>query len=761
MAQSYESFKPDKTALANATVESDYIVLTQLPSYARDPSWINEKTREDFKRQNNLRFLRPYQLKAIHALQRAVGDGKDRFLFEMATGTGKTLVSAAVIRLFLKTGNARHVLFLVDRIELENQADKNFRAYLKNDYIVKIYKQHKDDWKNADIVVSTIQTLLSGNRYKRIFAPDSFDLVISDEAHRSIGGLARAVFEYFIGSKLGLTATPKDYLKNSSHGVSGEPAQPDGAQRSDFVDPREIERRILLDTYKTFGCESGEPTFRYSLVDGIKDGFLINPIVLDARTDITTQLLSDKGYAVLIAKEEAHTEAALRLQRSSRHGEEEEEIVEEIFISTDFEKKFFSDSTNHAFCAAFMQNALRDPITGEIGKTICFCVSQNHARRITEILNKMADIMYPGKYMSDFAVQVTSRITGAQGFTINFTNNNLLGTANFNPGYRTSKARVCVTVGMMTTGYDCPDILNLCLMRPIFSPTDFIQIKGRGTRKHNFSEELIDQEAKKTWLKGGIQGIGTPTEPGTSEGSPLEKQNFKLFDFFANCEYFEDKYDYDEVLSLPKEADWDVHHEVHDQEARYGGNYWSSIEDALKSLNETAVGTDGMKIDRMFFDRFSETIKHDSKIEEFYNAGKWEELDDYIAKNIFDKPTDYFNLQKLRSNLHADRRISLREMLDFIFGKDTHIKTREELLEDEFNKFDSRVMPAEELFNDAKAVFKAYIEDDDYREAIETGNYAELNTLANGDAWRRLTPELRRTIPEYIKDNINLASFGD
>jgi len=90
----------------------------------------------------------------------------------------------------------------------------------------------------------------------------------------------------------------------------------------------------------------------------------------------------------------------------------------------------------------------------------------------------MADRMFPGKYQSDFAVQVTSQIPSAQQFSINFSNNNLLGSGNFLPTYKTSKARVCVTVGMMTTGYDCTDILNIGLFRPIFSPTDFIQIKG-------------------------------------------------------------------------------------------------------------------------------------------------------------------------------------------------------------------------------------------------------------------------------------------
>ena len=152
-------------------------------------------------------------MKAVAALQRAVKEGKDRFLFEMATGTGKTLISAAVIKLFLRTGNARRVLFLVDRLELEDQAKKALSKVLANDYQVVIYKENRDDWRRAEVVVTTVQSLLFNNKYQQLFSPTDFDLVISDEAHRSIGGNARAVFDYFIGYKLGLTATPRDYLK--------------------------------------------------------------------------------------------------------------------------------------------------------------------------------------------------------------------------------------------------------------------------------------------------------------------------------------------------------------------------------------------------------------------------------------------------------------------------------------------------------------------------------------------------------------------
>ena len=116
-----------------------------------------------------LKFLRPYQLQAVAALQDAVSNGGTRFLFEMATGTGKTLTAAAVIKLFMRTGNAKRVLFLVDRLELEDQARKAFVRYLKNDFTTVIYKENRDDWRKAEIVVSTVQSLQFNNKYRRLF----------------------------------------------------------------------------------------------------------------------------------------------------------------------------------------------------------------------------------------------------------------------------------------------------------------------------------------------------------------------------------------------------------------------------------------------------------------------------------------------------------------------------------------------------------------------------------------------------------------
>lgn len=713
--ESYSKFIPNPQSLTREVVDKDYIVLTQKPDYKNDPSWKSEATQAQFIQNNGLRFLREYQLKAIKSIQDSVKQGKDRFLFEMATGTGKTLVSAAVIKLFLRTGNARRVLFLVDRLELENQARKAFANYLKNDYQTAVYKENRDDWRKAEIVVSTIQSFMSKNIYKRIFAPDDFDLVISDEAHRSIGGNSRAVFEYFIGYKLGLTATPKDYLKNFD---------PDNQN-----DPREWERRVLMDTYKTFGCENGVPTYRYSLLDGVKEGFLINPIVVDARTDITAQMLSDEGYAVLNAEE---------------RDEGETEEVEETFIKKDFEKTFFSEHTNQVFCETFLKNAMRDPVSGEVGKGIVFCVSQNHAARITQLLNGIADVMFPGKYQSDFAVQVTSWIPDAQQFAINFANNNLSGSANFIESYRTSKARVCVTVGMMTTGYDCPDILNLALMRPVFSPTDFIQIKGRGTRKHDFTEQITDPLWKKT--------IGAQ-----------QKNGFKLFDFFANCEYFEEDFNYNEVLHLPKIRTGTGTSGI---ETGVGGGivygtYESTRADALHTLRETAVGPDGMRVDRMYFQKFEEQIRKDGYAAERAEAGDLEAIIKHIEENIFDKPEEFFNLEKLRRSLSIDRRVSLREIVEVIFGLKPYFKTKDELLDEEFDKFDSRYMPDEKQFTPARNFFKTYVLDSQFRQYVDDGEFAYImGSHAGGEYLRKLTVELRNKIIEYIKDYVSFNQFA-
>ncbi|MHB1563877.1 MAG: DEAD/DEAH box helicase family protein [Leptospirillum sp.] len=708
----YKEVIPDLKGLLEEQVREDYIVLTQKPNYASEAAWKNEAERPEYIHTNKLRFLRPYQLNAVHTLQQAVKDGKDRFLFEMATGTGKTLTAAAVIKLFLRTRSARRVLFLVDRLELEEQARKSFVALLSADFKTVVYKETRDDWRRAEIVVTTVQSLLFNNKYQKLFSPTDFDLVISDEAHRSIGGNARAVFNYFIGYKLGLTATPRDYLKRFDH------------TKPSTRDPREAERRLLLDTYRTFGCENSQPTFRYSLLDGVKDGVLINPIVVDARTEITTELLSEEGFVVSVAEDTGGDQ-------------------QEAFKQREFEKRFFSESTNQLFCKTFLENALRDPISGEIGKSIIFAVSQHHAAKLTQILNQMVDRMFPGRYQSDFAVQVTSQIPDAQQFTVNFTNNNLLGSGNFLPSYKTSKARVCVTVGMMTTGYDCPDILNLGLFRPIFSPTDFIQIKGRGTRTHNFLDELRDDSLQDSFPN-------------------FRKVSYKLFDFFANCEYFETEFNYDEVLKLPRPSGKDSDTGGGNGPTVVGGTYEHLGEDILSMVKEDAIGTQGMKIDRMFFEKFEETVRENEVIAKAVENGQWDQVIDYVNREVFDKPEEYYTLDKLRKAAAVDRRLTLREILEKIFGMIPRFKSKEELLEEEFSKFIADNIPEKpETIPAIKTYFKAYVTNNRIRHIIETRTFTDLatNPTFSTRDFKAVPEKYRALVPDYVKDYVPLNQF--
>ena len=601
----------------------------------------------------------------------------------------------------------------MDRLELEDQALKAFDKVLKNDYKSVIYKENRDNWRHAEVVVTTVQSLLFNNKYQQLFSPTDFDLVISDEAHRSIGGNARAVFDYFIGYKLGLTATPFDYLKKFDK------------DKPTTKDPREFERRLMLDTYRTFGCDDGLPTFRYSLVDGVNDPdgpFLINPTVVDARSEVTTQLLSEEGFVVSFKDDEGDDH-------------------DEAFKQRQFEKRFFSPATNQLFCKTFLENALRDPVSGEVGKSIVFAVSQHHAGKLAQIFNQMADRMFPGKYQSDFAVQVTSQVDGAQQMTMNFTNNNLLGSANFIPTYKTSKARVCVTVGMMTTGYDCPDLLNLGLFRPIFSPTDFIQIKGRGTRKHDFREQLFDETIRES-----------VKEP--------KKTSFKLFDFFANCEYFEKEFKYDEVRKLPKPGG---ERGEGPNPPPPAGTYEHLGDDLISTIKEEAVGAQGMKIDRMFYEKFEDTVRENDFIAASVEAGQWDRVIDYVNKELFDKPAEFYNLDKLRKAAAVDRRLGLREILEKIFGLIPRFKSKDDLLEEEFSKFVSDYKPDEaEAIPALKTYFKAYATSDQIRHIIESGHLTDLatNPVFSTKDFRAVPAKYRTLIPEYIKDYVSLNQFA-
>ena len=680
-----------------------------ISSTARDfnSETINENYISDVQGKNckpfNRRKLRDYQIEAVQAVQNAATIGKHAFLLEMATGTGKTLVSAAAIRLFLMTRNVHRVLFIVDRLELENQAQQNFELYFGNSWQTVIYKDHPHDWGKAEVLVSTVQTLAAGDRYKD-FSPTEFGLLIVDEAHRAISGQnARAVFDYFHGYKLGLTATPKDYMKNTAK--SG-------------ISPREQDARKLRDTYHTFGCAAGTPTFRYDLERGAAENNLIMPRTIDVRTDVTTEILSEKGF-YFIADDDNDDES------------DNAKIEKGPYWKSDFEKMFFSDATNRVICRTIIEHAMRDPLSGDVGKSIVYCVSQRHAEKITAILNELAAQQFPGVYQSDFAQQVTSNVKNAQEHAKRFANNNLGGHTPALDGNYSSKTRVCVAVGMMTTGYDCPDILNICMLRPIFSPSEFIQIRGRGTRPHKF------------------QYIG-----GGEDIREVDKNTFMLFDFFAICEYFQTK-DYDEQLSLTSGGE------------SHGGD--GDKKEITPPEDGEYKGPDGIKrhieivFDMLIDKKYDIDADAEQKLladNELQQAVKEKRMSDAVSLCGKNHPKEIVDFLQRRANKHSTlthRRVDISEVLMLIFNEITELESREEMIDREAKKFIVGLESDDvEMITAATEIFKACLYDKEEMEIIENGTFANLaeSSVLTTEICKKVPKKIRLSIVEHIKTKI-------
>lgn len=321
-----------------------------------------------------------------------------------------------------------------------------------------------------------------------------------------------------------------------------------------------------------------------------------------------------------------------------------------------------------------------------------------------------------------------------------FANNNLNGHTRFLEGYISAKTRVCVTVGMMTTGYDCEDLLNIVLLRPIFSPTDFIQVKGRGTRKWDFrfSEK----------------------ESGRVEEHKKEKEKFKLFDFFANCEYFEEKFKYDEIIVLPPLPPIGPGPDPPPPPPPVPPGYTNVDPDPLKSQVEYAVPVYGMKIDRKFFEKFEDKVKATPEVRDRYERGDIKGAEEIVIAALFNKPEDFFNLDKLRKAVQVDRRITLREILAKAFGEIDRFKTKDELLEEELAKFVSIHKPDAAHMPVIRQFFKAYVTDGGVRtivDSLEFGRLADNPKVSLADV--RALDQWREVIPEYVKDYVSLNTF--
>ena len=342
----------------------------------------------------------------------------------MATGTGKTRVAMGIIDGLRKADYVQKILFVVDRTALSNQAkEKGFKKFFSNDPVVELNEEGFSD--TARIYVSTIQTLMAdkkprGKVYEK-FGAGAFDLIVFDEAHRSIYDKNNSVMKYFDALKIGLTATPLT---------------------QDMRD---------TNTFTLFDCEEGKPTVRYDYDQAVRDGILA-PYVAEV---IETKVLSLGIEGRKLSKE---------LQDRLKKQEEDPENFETP--GSKFEKFFTDEKTNELIIQEFMDRCYMSG--GRPCKTIFFCASVKHAESLELIFQRL----YPN-LVKDVKVIVSNRARYMDEVK-RFEKRDI--------------PRIALSVGVLDTGVDIPEIMNLVFVKPVMSKIRFWQMLGRGTRNLNACE---------------------------------------------------------------------------------------------------------------------------------------------------------------------------------------------------------------------------------------------------------------------------------
>ena len=402
---------------------------------------------------------RGYQIDCIEALSAEVTRGRRKLLVEMATGTGKTRTAAAFIKRLFEAGAVTRVLFLVDRLALAAQAEDAFTDHLR-DYPCHVLRPGRGFDRTKRITIATLQTMIA--EYGRL-SSGYFDLVVTDECHRSIYGRWSGVLRRFDGIQLGLTATPCTAAAAAGAGAAGAGAP---------SDPED--GRFVRDTLRFF--EVDRPTFRYRLRRAIAEGYLVPYRIYRA---MTVKTAAEGGFEVKRGELEWNTmEEATRAELERLFGGSGSITVDPQAL----ERKFTIPERNRAIVREFRE-ILDHGFTGRDGvrrypsrgKTIVFAVTKRHAETLATMFDEhFADRKpHPATRYADFVVSDL----GAGGGP--------------SPDASTIIKRfkeeefpqILVSVNMLDTGFDCPEVVNLVMARFTRSAVLYRQMRGRGTRK--------------------------------------------------------------------------------------------------------------------------------------------------------------------------------------------------------------------------------------------------------------------------------------
>jgi type I restriction enzyme R subunit len=401
---------------------------------------------------------RGYQIEAIRSILELIEAKRRRFLFVMATGTGKTRTAVALVDVLRRAKWAKRVLFLVDRIALQEQALDAFKEHIPSE--ARWPKDGENTFaKDRRLYVTTYPTMLNliegGTTPATRLSPFFFDLIIADESHRSIYNIYQQVLDYFHAIILGLTATPTDHIEH--------------------------------DTFELFECAKNDPTFAFTYEEAVehKPPYLCDFEVLKVRSKFQLKGIKEGTIPPAMQK---------KLIAEGR------DIADINFEGSDLERKVTNSGTNAVIVREFMEESIKDHTGTLPGKTIFFAISKGHARR----LQTLFDRMYPehaGK-LARVLVSEDRFVYGKGGLLDQFKTEDM--------------PRVAISVDMLDTGVDVPEVVNLVFAKPVYSFTKFWQMIGRGTRILN-----DDLAKRKSWCP--------------------EKEKFLIIDCWGNFEFFKMK----------------------------------------------------------------------------------------------------------------------------------------------------------------------------------------------------------------------------
>ena len=392
---------------------------------------------------------RYYQEAAIKAVCSSFEEkNRRKALLVMATGSGKTRTVIALSKVLLDAGWVKNILFLADRNSLVTQAKRSFVNLLPDLSCTNLVEE-KDNY-NAHCVFSTYQTMINciddiEDREGKLFTCGHFDLVICDEAHRSIYNKYRDIFNYFDAPLIGLTATPKDEVDKNTYGI--------------------------------FELDNGVPTYGYDLAQAVKDGYLVDYVSVESKLKFIEQ-----G----IVYDELSEEDKEEYERTFT---EEDGNLPDSISSSALNTWIFNEDTIKQVLHILMEHAIKIDYGQKLGKTILFAKNHKHAEKIFEIFEKE----YP--YLKGYAKVIDNRTTYVQSAIDEFSDPKKL-------------PQIAISVDMLDTGIDVPEVVNLVFFKKVMSKAKFWQMIGRGTR---LCPGLIDGE---------------------------DKKKFYIFDFCGNFEFF-------------------------------------------------------------------------------------------------------------------------------------------------------------------------------------------------------------------------------